>query len=89
MVPSTQSPIDDRRKAKRQRAFKSAKIAFGQGAAIDCMVRNESSDGACLEVASPIGVPSTFDLVLDRDHSKRSCRVIWISERKIGVAFIG
>jgi hypothetical protein len=37
-------------------------------------------------VASPIGVPDTFDLVLD-DASVRHCCVTWRKATQIGVAF--
>lgn len=72
----------------RKRALMGAKIAFKyHGATINCAVRNISLGGACLEVESPLGVPDTFDLVLERDQSSRSCRVVWRSEKRIGVAF--
>ena len=64
----------------------SADHYHGSGAAIDCTVRNLSGGGACLKVASPIGVPDTFDLVLD-DASVRHCRVTWRKATQIGVAF--
>lgn len=80
--------MEERRTELRKRALMAGKIAFkGHGAAIDCTVRNLSAGGACLEVGSPLGVPDTFDLVLDRDHSSHSCRVVWRSEKRIGVAF--
>ena len=80
-------PTQERRNVTRQRVLKGAQITFmGRGAAIDCAVRNLSGGGACLKVASPIGVPDTFDLVLD-DASVRHCRVTWRKATQIGVAF--
>jgi hypothetical protein len=80
--------MDERRRALRKRALMAAKIAFrDHHAAIDCVVRNISTTGACLETASPVGVPEAFDLVLERDHSSYPCRVVWRSEKRIGVAF--
>ena len=41
----------------------------------------------CLKVESPIGIPDTFDLVLD--HAPvRSCRVTWRKATQIGVEFV-
>jgi len=80
-------PTQERRDVTRHRVLKGAQITFmGHGAAIDCTVRNLSGGGACLKVASPIGVPDTFDLVLD-DASVRHCRVTWRKATQIGVAF--
>jgi hypothetical protein len=79
--------MDQRRTEQRHRTLKSAKITFSHGAAIDCVVRNLSHNGACLGVVSPLGVPETFLLVLDSDHSSRPCRVAWRTERRIGVSF--
>jgi hypothetical protein len=82
-----ESTTPERRNASRHRVLKGAHISFKEGgAAIDCTIRNLSGTGACLKVASPIGVPDTFDLVLD-DSSVRHCRVTWRKATQIGVAF--
>jgi hypothetical protein len=78
----------ERRRDLRQRTYKAARISFNdKRAAIDCVVKNLSAQGACLQVASPIGIPDAFDLVFDSDHSARPCQVIWRKERQIGVEF--
>jgi hypothetical protein len=71
----------------RLRTLKGGRISFNHGAAIDCIVRNLTSTGACLEVASPIGIPESFELVLDSDGTSRACRVTWTSAKRIGVTF--
>jgi len=49
-------------------------------------VLNLSDLGACLKVESPIGIPDSFDFVLD--HAPvRSCRVTWRKATQIGVTF--
>ena len=76
-----------RHETRRRRTLLRARIAFkGRGATIDCTVRNLSDWGACLNVESYIGIPDTFDLVLD-NAPVRGCRVIWRSATQIGVAF--
>ena len=77
--------MEDQRSTPRHRVLKAATISFG-GGAISCTVRNLSVSGASLEVASPIGVPETFALEMERGG--RRCRVIWRSEKRIGVRFI-
>ena len=77
--------MEEHRKAPRQRVLKAAHIAFvGHAGAIECVVRNLSATGASLEVASPIGIPDTFDLVFTSDQSARPCRVLWRKEKRIG-----
>jgi PilZ domain len=82
-----ENPAHGRQNEVRHRVLKGAKIVFkGREATIDCVVRNLSARGACLIVESPIGIPDSFDLVLDH-ASVRDCRVTWRKATKIGVAF--
>jgi diguanylate cyclase (GGDEF)-like protein len=65
-----------------------AKIVFNSGrSAIDCTVRNISDLGTCLQVASPLGIPDTFYLIIGHDNELRTCRVVWRSKDRIGAAF--
>lgn len=79
--------MDEHRLHPRQRTLKAGTIAFDRASGIDCLLRNISDAGACLEVASPIGVPETFILVIEKDGLRRSCRVAWRSAKRIGVRF--
>jgi hypothetical protein len=79
--------MQNRRESARQRVLKCGSIAFGQGAEIDCAIRNMTRSGACLLVESPIGIPDQFELFLSADKSRRQCRVVWRSADQIGVAF--
>lgn len=78
--------MDEHRSATRQRVLKAGTIEF-QGGAIDCTVRNLSPSGAALEVASPLGIPETFELVIPADRGHFHCRVVWRRPQRIGVAF--
>jgi hypothetical protein len=61
-------PKQERRNEARHRALKGARIVFKRhDALIDCTVSNLSDRGARLKVESPIGIPNSFDLVLDHD----------------------
>jgi hypothetical protein len=60
----------EKRNADRHRVLKAGTIEFG-GAAINCMVRNMSITGAALDVASPVGIPDQFTLVLSRRLAER------------------
>jgi len=78
--------MDNHRIAPRRRVLKAGSIEFG-GGAIDCTVRNLSETGAALEVVSPLYIPDRFTLVVRTDQLKRLCRIVWQTERRIGVAF--
>ncbi len=78
--------LDEKRGTQLQRILKAGTISF-DGSGIDCLVRNMSGDGANLEVESQIGIPNSFDLVIDSEHSNHPCHVVWRKARRIGVAF--
>jgi hypothetical protein len=78
----------ERRRQPRARTLKSARILFNQHhSVIDCTVRNLSAEGACLNVASAIGIPERFDVMFDADQSIRPCRMVWHKEKQLGVEF--
>jgi hypothetical protein len=66
--------------------LKRGTLAFG-GAGIDCTVRNLSSSGARVDIASPVGVPASFILVIEADQFIRRCRPVWSNGQQLGVAF--
>ncbi len=76
----------EKRSAPRYKVLKGATIAFG-GSGVECTVRNLSATGAAIDVASPIGLPPSFMLVIEADQFIRRCRPVWRSDRRIGVAF--
>jgi hypothetical protein len=79
--------MEERRKVLRHRTLKAGSITFNRAAGIDCRVRNLSPAGALLEVASQVGIPDDFLLVVEIDHLKAPCRVIWRTAMRIGVEF--
>jgi hypothetical protein len=78
--------MNDKRDTQSQNVMKAGTILFG-GAGIDCLVRNMSGGGANLEVESQIGIPGSFELVIQAEHSNHHCNVVWRKARRIGVAF--
>jgi hypothetical protein len=70
-----------------QNVMKAGTISFG-GSGIDCLVRNMSDGGANLEVESQNGIPSSFELVINVEHSNHRCHVVWRKARRIGVEFV-
>ena len=79
--------MSEARKTSRRRVLKVGMIAFRNGGGLSCMVRNISATGACLEVASPFGIPDDFDLVIESDRFQQPCHVAWRRDNRVGVAF--
>ena len=78
----------ERKRYPRLRTLKPGKIVFDRrSCVIDCMVRNLSAAGACLEIPSTLGVPDRFDLVITTEKYPRSCRVAWKDKTRVGVTF--
>ena len=66
---------------------KTAKIVVGEKApTIDCYIIDLSAGGACLEVSNPGALPKRF--VLFHAGTKKSCRLVWQTGRRFGVAFL-
>jgi len=81
------TPTVELRNAQRRTTLKRGHIVFNAGrSTIDCMIRNLSSKGAKLQVASVVGIPDTFDLMLEA-HGRQPCRVVWRTLKEIGVEF--
>ena len=78
----------ERRATPRHRTFKGGSISLAGLAVVECIVRNLSPAGACLEVASPVGIPDDFDLIIRPEYQKRHCHLIWRQAQRIGVHFV-
>jgi len=78
----------ERRIAPRRNTYLQALIVYDGGrASRACIVRNTSDTGAKLEVASVVGLPNTFDLLVP-GHQAQPCRVAWRALKEIGVAYV-
>jgi len=87
MPVPTEDVMDDRRKVQRHRTLKAGSITFNRDGGVDCRVRNLSPVGACLEVASQLGIPDEFVLVVEVDQVKAPCHVVWRTATRLGVEF--
>jgi hypothetical protein len=78
----------ERRLAPRRNTAIPAQIAFGAGRARRaCVIRNLSDTGARLEVNTVVGIPNSFDLLVE-GHRRQPCRVVWRALKEIGVQFV-
>ena len=78
--------MDRNRDTQHQNVIKAGTISF-DGTGIDCLVRNMSVGVANLEVESQVGIPSSFELVINAENTNHHCHVVWRKARRIGVAF--
>ncbi|MGN6157069.1 MAG: PilZ domain-containing protein [Devosia sp.] len=82
------APDSEQRGTQRRTTLKGGKIVFNGGrSTIDCTVRNLSSKGAKLQVASVVGIPDTFDLLLPGTE-RQPCRIKWRALKELGVEFL-
>jgi hypothetical protein len=75
-----------RRVMARRRLLKTGSIEFSD-TAVECTVRNVSEVGAALEVVSPLYIPDRFTLFIQSEQSRRTCRIVWRTGKRMGVAF--
>ena len=79
--------MSDNRADPRKRLLKSGWIIFSDKTAkLECTVRNLSDTGACLQISTTCGMPSTFGLIID--GVRHSCRIVWRTDSRLGVTFI-
>jgi hypothetical protein len=76
----------EKRAVPRHKVLKGGTIAF-DGNGLACTVRNLSSKGAAVDLASMASLPPSFMLVIERDQFIRRCHPVWSNDRRIGVAF--
>ena len=79
--------MEEKRKHQRTEINEPAYVSAG-GSVMRCVVKNISSEGAAIDVDNPVFVPGQFRLVIASDSSTRDCQVIWIREKRIGLAFV-
>lgn len=79
----------DRRRDRRQTLAYNSAIRTLEGTELAaCRLLDVSASDARLQTDDPDGVPDRFVLMLD-DNGRvtRNCRVVWRTERELGVSF--
>jgi hypothetical protein len=84
----TGTTTEERRGEPRRRVFRGAQVRFNKGyGAYECVVRNESGNGARLNFGDTSAVPTSFELVLNGERAGRMAHVRWRRATEIGVEF--
>ena len=78
----------DRRQTPRLKSLKGARIMFNpHWPTIDCIVRNISPEGACIEMKGEFNTTLEFELTFLQEDEPRICRQVWRQSNRMGVAF--
>jgi PilZ domain len=77
---------DERRKQPRADIDEVAYVS-SEGASTRCRVLNISAEGAAIDVPNAAYVPQRFQMMTEKDRLIRRCRIVWVQQNRIGVAF--
>jgi hypothetical protein len=61
--------------------------AHDRGSMVDCVVRNISEGGACVEFEETADLPEEIRLTIARKNRSFFARMIWRQANKVGLAF--
>lgn len=77
------------RHSERTRCFLRARLVFNnRNSSFDGIIRNISADGAKIEVANTITLPTEFDLEVPQKGRNYRARLLWRDNDFVGVEFI-
>jgi PilZ domain len=80
--------MQDRRESVRDRVLLGGVAEINRsGSTMDCVVRNISERGACIEFDQAAKVPEEMNLTISRKGRSFLARLIWRQANKVGLAF--
>jgi len=80
--------MNERRRSARLRSYLGGRISYGNGCCVtECLVRNYSEDGALLDLTNTEAMPSEFQVDVPCKDVQVQARMIWRTERRMGIAF--
>ena len=80
--------MQDRRQGVRDKVFFGAVAEINErGSTMDCVVRNISEGGACVEFGDAVHLPEELNLSVARKGRSFLARLIWRQANKVGLAF--
>jgi hypothetical protein len=78
----------DRRQNGRDKVIFGGTAAINKtGSTVDCVVRNFSDRGACVEFDPAANLPDEINLAIPRKGRSFLARMIWRQANKVGLAF--
>lgn len=80
--------MHERRRSARVRSYLGGRISYGNGCCVtECLLRNYSASGAMLDLSSTESMPSDFALQVAAKDAQVQARMVWCTERRMGIAF--
>lgn len=80
---------EERRVAPRNRALKKGVIAFkDRYCSTECMIKNESDNGALLMVSQNQVIPNVFELKVYPERDFRVAEAIWRTPDAMGIRYV-
>ena len=79
--------MQDRRANARDKVLFGARAEIDARSSMNCVVRNLSENGACVEVEGHARVPEEINLTIPRKGRSYLARVIWRQANRLGLAF--
>jgi hypothetical protein len=77
------------RVAARRRVLKAGIAASNERRlTVACTVRDVSATGARLRVEGSVGIPDTFELIIEVDGLEADCQVVWRKGSEVGARFL-
>jgi hypothetical protein len=80
--------MQDRRESVRDKVFMGGVAEINdRSSTMDCVVRNFSDTGACVEFDSAARIPDELNLKISRKGRSFLARMIWRHANRVGLAF--
>jgi len=80
--------MQDRRQGIREKVFLGGVAEINErGSTMDCVVRNISKHGACVEIDETARLPETLSLNIPRKGRSFLAHLIWRQANRVGLAF--
>lgn len=79
--------MQDRRAKARDKVLLGGRADAEARSSMNCVVRNLSENGACVEVEAHARVPDEINLTIARKGRSYLARVIWREANRLGLAF--
>ena len=79
--------MQDRRASVRDKVFLGGVAEINENSAMDCLVRNFSETGACVELDSAATIPHEINLTIARKGHSYLANIIWRHANLVGLAF--
>jgi hypothetical protein len=80
--------MQDRRESVRDKVFLGGVAETStRGSTMDCVVRNFSENGACVEFDSSARIPDEINLTISQRGRSYLARMIWRQANRVGLAF--